>query len=213
MLLYYLEVIKLSLSYKPLWDMLAEKGISKMEFAKSVEISNATLAKMGKDEAVSLTTIDKICNVYDCGIENIVKHLSTVTVDNNTSNELEIGTVIVSRTPISVGNDTNFYSNKYYHYVIIVKKQVESYVHEHTSFCEYLLAPLSYYPGNGIFHISVPNSRLNYFMSDTLYIRLDTIQTLTPDIVFQVVGTVPKSVIEKINKFVSFMIHLNISSE
>lgn len=40
--------------------MLAEKGISKMEFAKSVEISNATLAKMGKDEAVSLTTIDKI---------------------------------------------------------------------------------------------------------------------------------------------------------
>lgn len=37
----------MSLSYKPLWDMLAEKGISKMEFAKSVEISNATLAKMG----------------------------------------------------------------------------------------------------------------------------------------------------------------------
>ena len=65
----------MSLSYKPLWDMLEEKGISKMEFAKSVDISNATLAKMGKDEAISLTTVDKICNVYDCDIENIVKHI------------------------------------------------------------------------------------------------------------------------------------------
>ena len=91
----------MSLSYKPLWDMLAEKGISKMEFAKSVEISNATLAKMGKDEAVSLTTIDKICNVYDCDIENIVKHLSTIKVDDKFSPELNIGTIISTQYLLS----------------------------------------------------------------------------------------------------------------
>lgn len=203
----------MSLSYKPLWDMLEEKGISKMEFAKAVDISNATLAKMGKDEAISLTTVDKICNVYDCDIENIVKHISTQKIDDNTSQGLEVGTIIVSRTPIPLQNDVNLYSNKRYYYVIIDKTQVESYVYEHTSYYEYQLAPLSCYPGNGIFQISVPNSILNYSISDTLYIRLDAIQTLTPDVVFQVIGSVPKSVLEKINKFVTFMVHLNIASE
>lgn len=193
--------------------MLEEKGISKMEFAKSVGISNATLAKLGKDEPISLTTVDKICNEYDCDIENIVKHISTQKIDDNTSQGLEVGTIIVSRTPIPLQNDVNLYSNKRYYYVIIDKIQVESYVHEHTSSYEYLLAPLSYHPGNGVFQISVQNSILNYSMSDTLYIRLDAIQTLTPDVVFQVIGSVPKSVLEKINKFVTFMIHLNSSSE
>ena len=38
----------MALSYEPLWDFLNKMGISKMEFAKRIGISNATLAKIGK---------------------------------------------------------------------------------------------------------------------------------------------------------------------
>lgn len=47
------------LSYKPLFKMLEKRGISKMKFKNDVGISNATLAKFGKGEAVSLTTVEK----------------------------------------------------------------------------------------------------------------------------------------------------------
>lgn len=56
----------MALSYDPLWKMLKEMAISKMEFAKSIGISNATLAKMGKNEPITLTTVDKIYNEYHC---------------------------------------------------------------------------------------------------------------------------------------------------
>lgn len=47
------------LSYRPLFKMLEQRGISKMKFKNDVGISNATLAKFGKGEAVSLTTVEK----------------------------------------------------------------------------------------------------------------------------------------------------------
>ena len=52
----------MSLSYEPLWAMLDELDVSKMEFAKIIGMSNATLAKLGKNEPITLTIIDKICN-------------------------------------------------------------------------------------------------------------------------------------------------------
>ena len=114
----------MSLSYKPLWDMLEEKGISKMEFAKSVGISNATLAKLGKDEPISLTTVDKICNEYDCDIENVVKYISSIKVDDNASKILNVGTIIVSKTPIRrfPGHSDR---TGIYHYVITDKKSTQ----------------------------------------------------------------------------------------
>lgn len=70
----------MSLSYEPLWQMLSEKNITKMEFAKMIGISNATLAKIGKNEPITLTTVDKICNCFNCEIENVVKHIQDIRI-------------------------------------------------------------------------------------------------------------------------------------
>lgn len=70
----------MSLSYEPLWQMLNELNISKMEFAKMIDISNATLAKIGKNEPITLTTVDKICNRFNCKIENVVKHIPDIQI-------------------------------------------------------------------------------------------------------------------------------------
>ena len=71
----------MSLSYEPLWQMLNELNITKMEFARMIDISNATLAKLGKNEPITLTTVDKICNRFNCKIENIVKHIPNLTIN------------------------------------------------------------------------------------------------------------------------------------
>ena len=77
------------LSYKPLFKMLEQRGISKMKFKNDVGISNATLAKFGKGEAVSLTTVEKICKTYNCKIKNVVKYINDYRI--NTYNHIHKG--------------------------------------------------------------------------------------------------------------------------
>lgn len=85
----------MSLSYEPLWQMLNEMNITKMEFAKMIGMSNATLAKIGKNEPITLTTVDKICNHFNCQIENVVKHIRDIPYSDS-SFQLEIGTIVLA---------------------------------------------------------------------------------------------------------------------
>ena len=61
------------ISYNPLWKTLIDKNMKKMDLVKFVGISNGTLAKLGKDESVSLSIIDKICIALDCDINDVVE--------------------------------------------------------------------------------------------------------------------------------------------
>jgi len=61
------------ISYKPLWHTLIEKDIKKMELVKLVGMSSSTLAKLNNDNYVALEVIDRICQVLDCRIEQVVE--------------------------------------------------------------------------------------------------------------------------------------------
>ena len=63
----------MGISYNPLWHQLIEKNIKKMAFRDLVEISNGTLARLGKNDPVSLDVIEKICLRLDCKIEDVVQ--------------------------------------------------------------------------------------------------------------------------------------------
>lgn len=65
----------MALSYNKLWKLLIDKGIKKMELREMLEISNSTLAKLGKNEAVSLTVLEKICATLNCDIGDIVEYV------------------------------------------------------------------------------------------------------------------------------------------
>lgn len=92
-------MISLSFTYQPLWDMLEDNGISKMEFARMINISSTTLAKLSKNEPITLSTIDKICNEFGCQIDNVVKHIRDVNTGIAVSESLlEVGTVIMIET-------------------------------------------------------------------------------------------------------------------
>ena len=61
----------MKLSYKPLWINLAAKGIKKTDLSHVLNISSATMAKMSKDQVVSLEVIIKICEALHCNIEEV----------------------------------------------------------------------------------------------------------------------------------------------
>lgn len=59
--------------YNRLWKLLIDKGITKTEMRKSAGISTSVLAKMGKNESVSMDTLAKIAAVMNCGLDDIVE--------------------------------------------------------------------------------------------------------------------------------------------
>lgn len=63
------------ISYKPLFRLLLEKDMKKTQLKNEIGISNAVLAKMGKNEYVSMATIDKICTYFHCPIENVIEFI------------------------------------------------------------------------------------------------------------------------------------------
>ena len=63
----------MSISYNPLWHLLVEKNMKKGELRTLVGMSNSTLAKLGKNEPVTLEILEKISVALNCRIEDIVE--------------------------------------------------------------------------------------------------------------------------------------------
>lgn len=62
-----------TISYDPLWKKLIDLKLSKSDLAKKAGLSKATVAKMGKEEYVSLEVIVWICNALSCGIYDVIE--------------------------------------------------------------------------------------------------------------------------------------------
>lgn len=63
----------MSVCYDKLWKLLIDKHITKTEMRKSAGISTSVLAKMGKNETVSMETLIKISTTLQCGLDDIVE--------------------------------------------------------------------------------------------------------------------------------------------
>lgn len=63
----------MSISYKPLWRLMVEKDMKKLELRDLIGMSNNTLARLGKNEPVSMEILERICVALDCRIEDIVE--------------------------------------------------------------------------------------------------------------------------------------------
>ncbi len=61
-------------SYKPLLKLLVDKNMTKTQLREQLGISMATLAKISKNEYISMKVLDDICNLLNCKIEDIVEH-------------------------------------------------------------------------------------------------------------------------------------------
>ena len=71
----------MAVSYNKLWKLLIDKGMTKTAMRKEAGISTNILAKMGRNETVSMETLAKITYVLQCGLDDIVE--ITRTEDGN----------------------------------------------------------------------------------------------------------------------------------
>lgn len=62
-------------SYNPLWKTLVDKGMNKTDLLNTAHLTSSTIADMGKNNYVSMSTLDKICNTLNCTIEDVVQHI------------------------------------------------------------------------------------------------------------------------------------------
>jgi len=63
------------ISYKPLWKLLVDMDKKKTDLIEDCTLNKATIAKMSKNDYVSLNTIEKICIAYNCKISDVVEYI------------------------------------------------------------------------------------------------------------------------------------------
>lgn len=62
----------MAVQYTKLWKMLIDKKMKRTDLIVSAGISANILAKLGKDEFVSMESLEKICKALNCNIGDIV---------------------------------------------------------------------------------------------------------------------------------------------
>lgn len=65
----------MSISYNGLWKMLIDKNLKKVDLIERLKISSSTIAKMTKNEVVSLRVLEKICRELDCDFGDIIRYV------------------------------------------------------------------------------------------------------------------------------------------
>lgn len=72
----------MAVSYDKLWKLLIDKKMKRSDLKDAASISFNVLAKMGKNEFVSMDSLVKICCALDCNIGDIID----IIVDKNLQN-------------------------------------------------------------------------------------------------------------------------------
>ena len=62
----------MAVSYNKLWKLLIDRGMTKTELRLATDMSTTTLARLGKNETVSMDVMLRICKVLDCKFDDIV---------------------------------------------------------------------------------------------------------------------------------------------
>ena len=63
-------------SYNKLLKLMIDKKINKTQLREQAGITSNAMAKISKDEPVSIEVLEKICGVLECNIEDIVEIMS-----------------------------------------------------------------------------------------------------------------------------------------
>lgn len=63
----------MTISYDKLWKKLIDKKMTKNALRIKAEMSSSTMAKMSKNETVSMDVMLRICKVLDCEFDDIIE--------------------------------------------------------------------------------------------------------------------------------------------
>lgn len=59
--------------YNNLFKLLIDKGLKKSDLARMCKLSSPTMAKLSKNEYVSMDVLVRICRVLSCSLDDVVQ--------------------------------------------------------------------------------------------------------------------------------------------
>lgn len=62
-------------NYNKLWKILIDKNMNKVALRNATKITPNTLAKLSKNQAVSMDVLGRICKELNCNIGDIVDYI------------------------------------------------------------------------------------------------------------------------------------------
>ena len=62
------------IKYDKLWATMKEKGITKYALYTEYHFSKSLLYRLQHNEGINMNTINMLCNILDCNIEDIATH-------------------------------------------------------------------------------------------------------------------------------------------
>lgn len=61
--------------YTPFWQTLRKSNESTYTLIKSHRISSSTIDKLRKNKPLNTTTINDLCRILNCNVENIMQYI------------------------------------------------------------------------------------------------------------------------------------------
>lgn len=65
------------ITYDPFWKTIREKGISTYALIQKYNISSSTINRIRKNQGISTLTINDLCRILNCRVENILEYVET----------------------------------------------------------------------------------------------------------------------------------------
>lgn len=63
------------ISYAPLWETMRRKNATTYTLQVKGEISSSTVRRLKANESVSTNTLDALCRILDCELDDIIAYL------------------------------------------------------------------------------------------------------------------------------------------
>ncbi len=65
----------MAVSYNKLWKLMIDKKMNKTELTSLARISTNAMAKLGRDEDVRVSILEKLCTALGCKVDDILEFI------------------------------------------------------------------------------------------------------------------------------------------
>ena len=62
------------ITYDRLWKTMEKKGITQYDLYTRYNVNRSQLNRLRQNQNVEINTIDKLCNILQCRVEDILEH-------------------------------------------------------------------------------------------------------------------------------------------
>lgn len=63
------------IKYDRLWETMKKRGVTQYDLYTHYNITRSLLDRLRKNENTEIYTLDRLCTILDCNIEDIVEHV------------------------------------------------------------------------------------------------------------------------------------------